>query len=154
MTKDKQYCYSLCYPSFLTDFIPNLHITPQQILYKKEKNNRFICNCLFLVDESSVSANMMLNTKNEHYITYCTTWYRHLQRIWNMRITYSDEEVLLFHDDVKGSFQHCKYVNDITSTFAYVISNKIYLPLGGIFGFTTSPAKFEPLAHAPAHLTQ
>ena len=97
---------------------------------------------------------MMMNTKDERILIYGTAWIRHLKRIWNIRITDHSTDRLLFDDDVKGAFRHCKYHPDVLSAFAYIVSNRLYSPLGGTFGSTTSPANFEPLARARIHLAQ
>ena len=94
-----------------------------------------------------------MNTEDEPIFIYGTAWIRHLKRIWNMRITYPTTDLLLFDDDVKGAFRHCKYHPDNLNTYTYTVSNRIYFPLGGIFRSTTSPANFEPLAQARTHLT-
>ena len=71
-----------------------------------------------------------------------------------MTISYLTTKLLLFDDDVKGALLHCKYYIDVTSTFAYTVSNRLYFPLGGDFEYTTSPENFEPLAYACTHLAQ
>ena len=72
MNKDDKHCFSLYFPKYLTDFIPNLHLTPQGLLCKQGTNDRLIWDGSFLVDENSTSVNMMMNPKNEPDLTYGT----------------------------------------------------------------------------------
>ena len=71
---------------------------------------------------------MMTNTDNKLELTNDRVWPRHLQRIWNMRITYPTTEFLFFDDTVKSVFRHCKYYNDVVSTLAYIVFNELSLP--------------------------
>ena len=71
-----------------------------------------------------------------------------------MRITHPTSDILLFDDDVKGAFRHCKYHPDIASAFSFIISKYLFVPLGGTFGSITSPSNFEPIARARTHLAE
>ena len=82
---------------------------------------------------------MMLSKDTEPEIIYGETFMRHFEIIWNLRITYSLLDILLFDDDVKWSFRH-KYHPDITTVFSFIISNLLYVPLGGTFSSITSPS--------------
>ena len=57
-------------------------------------------------------------------------------------------------DDVKSAFRQCKYHPDVASAFSFVISQFLFIPLGGTFGAITSPPNFEPIARARVHLAQ
>lgn len=155
MNKNDRHCLSLCFPRSITDFNPNLHLTTQGILCKNRKNDRLILDGSFLVDETFKSVSMMVNTSNELELTYGATWYRHLQRIWNMRISYPTTEFLLFDDDdVKALLSHYKYHLDAPSTFACTAANRLYFLLEGIFRSTISPENFDPLGRTRTHLVQ
>ena len=96
----------------------------------------------------------MLSHQTEPDIIYGTTFQRHLETIWNLRISYPQSDILLFDDDVKGAFRHCKYHPDVASAFAFIISQHLFVPLGGTFGSITSPSNFEPIARARVHLAE
>ena len=88
----------------------------------------------------------MLSQKNEPEIIHGDTFMRHLETIWNLRISHPNSDIYLFDDDVKGAFRHCKYHPDVASAFSFVISNLLFVPMGGTFGSVTSPSNFEPIA--------
>ena len=154
MKKDDIHCLSLCFPRFITDFIPNLHLTHQGILCKNRKNDQLVWDGSFLVDETFKSVSIMVNTNNEPELTYGATWYRQLQRIWNTKISYPTTELLLFDDDVKELLIHCKCHLYVPSAFACTASNRLYFPLEGIFGPTISSENFEPIGRTRTHLVQ
>ena len=62
--------------------------------------------------------------------------------------------ILLFDEDVKEAFCHCKCHPDVSNNFAYTISNILYFLFGGTVESTTSLANFEPPDHARTHLAQ
>ena len=97
---------------------------------------------------------MILSDKTEPEIIYGSTFERHLESIWNHRISYPNSDILLFDDDVKGAFRHSKYHPDIASAFSFIIEQFLFIPLGGTFGSITSPSNFEPIARARVHLAE
>ena len=97
---------------------------------------------------------MMLSMKTEPRIIYGTAFMRHLVKLWNMRISYPTTDILVFDDDVKGAFRHCKYHPDIAAAFSFIIEDLLFVPLGGTFGSITSPSNFEPIARARTHLAE
>ena len=94
----------------------------------------------------------MLTHATEPEIFYGNSFQKHLEGIWNSRITHPSSDILLFDDDVKGAFRHCKYHPDVASAFSFIISKFLFIPMGGTFGSITSPANFEPIARARVHL--
>ena len=74
-----------------------------------------------------------MNNKEEPEITYRTTFIRHLTRVWNSRISYPYEDLLLMDDDVKGAFRHTKYHPDTVSAFNFQILDLMYVPIRGNF---------------------
>ena len=84
-------------------------------------------------------------------IKYGETFRRHLESMWNLRITHPFSGILLFDDYFKWAFRHNKYHPDIVAAFSIIISNLLYIPLGGTFGSITSPSNFESITRARIH---
>ena len=82
---------------------------------------------------------MMLNRDDDPEVVYGDAFMRHLTQIWNLRISYPNEELYLFDDDVKGAFRHSKYHPDVAGTFAFSISNYLMIPMGQTFSSIDSP---------------
>ena len=152
MNKEDKNQYLITLPSWLARFIRHLHLTPQGLLWKPGKNDRLIWDGSFITNWQAISINMMLTNHTEPEIIYGSNFERHLESIWNLRITYPKSDILLFDDDVKGAFRHCKYHPDVASAFAFIIEQFLFVPLGGTFGSITSPPNFEPIARARDHL--
>ena len=65
-----------------------------------------------------------------------------------MKITYPDQDILLWDDDVSGAFRHIKYHPDVASTFAIIIKAMLLLPVALVFGSLTRAQEYEILATA------
>ena len=100
----------------------------------------------------SVFVNFMLNLKNEPPLVYGTANQQHINRIWNIRISYPTEDIYLFDKDVKGAFRQSKYNPDVSSVFFFIISLYFFLPTGGTFGAVPGPSNFDPIARARTYL--
>ena len=152
MNKEDRNQFLITLPSWIARFIRHSHLTPQGLLSKPGKNDRLIWDGSFLPNWDSTCINMMLSHETEPTIIYGDAFQRHLETIWNLRITYPTTEILLFDDDVKSAFRQCKYHPDVASAFSFIIKQYLFIPLGGTFGSITSPANFEPIARARIHL--
>ena len=71
-----------------------------------------------------------------------------------MRISYPTTDILVFDDDVKWSFRHCKYNPDISAAFSFIIEDYLCAPLVGTFGSVTSPSNSEPISRTRTHLAE
>ena len=148
LNKEDRNQFLIPLPYWLTRFLKHLHITPQGLLIKKDKNDRMIWDGSFLPNWEAVSINMMLSHDSEPEIVYGETFKRHLQYIYNFRISMPNDDILVYDDDVKSAFHHCKYHPDVASAFAFIIQENLWIPLGGMFGSIVTPANFEPIARA------
>ena len=97
---------------------------------------------------------MMLTHETEPEIVYGNSFQKHLEGIWNSRITHPSSDISLFDDDIKGTFRHCKYHPDIAFAFSFIISSFLFNPMGGTFGSITGPANFEPIDRARVYLAE
>ena len=154
INKEERNQYLIPLPNWVSRFIANMHLTPQGLLTKKGKNDRLIWDGSFTPNWNAICINMMLNQKTEPEIIYGQAFINHLQHLYNFRLSYPDDEIVLMDDDVKGAFRHCKYHPDIATAFAFIIQNLLFIPLGGTFGSVVSPANFEPIARARIHLAE
>ena len=154
MHKEERNQYLIPIPSWVARFIRNMHITPQGLLIKKDKNDRLVWDGSFVPHWDAICINMMLSQETEPKIIYGETFMRHLQHLYNFRISVPNKAILFMDDDVKGTFRYCKYHPDVAAAFAFIIENLLFISLGATFGSTVSPANFEPIARARTHLAR
>jgi len=139
MNKEERNKFVGVFPCWLERFLPHIYITPQDLLVKPRKKDRLVFDAAFLASPFSICINNFTSPEDEIELQYRHTFKNHLKRIYNLRITYSNKEILLFDDDASGAFRHIKLHPDVAGAHAFIIRNKLYLPLGSVFGSNISP---------------
>jgi len=153
LNKEERNNFIIPLPSWLSRFIPNLHLSPEGIIVKEGKKDRIIFDASFKIHPESMCPNQWTSASDEPPIWYGSAFIRHLTRIWNLRISYPTVEIYLWDDDVAGAFRLIKYNPYIASAFSAVIHNTLCIPTGQIFGGNTSAQNFEGLAIAREYLS-
>eukprot|EP00957_Ditylum_brightwellii_P049888 3781965-Ditylum_brightwellii.AAC.1 len=78
-------------------------------------------------------------------VTFGQALPKYLTRIWNLRISYPDDDILLWNDDATGAFRQCKLHPDNAQVFSFITELILFVPCGNTFGSNTSPANWEPI---------
>ena len=97
------------FPCWIARLCPNLFLTPNGIIIIPGKNDRLAWDGSIKLNWDSKPIKDATDTANEPTINYGTAWNRHLEQIWNLRISYPSSEILLWDDDITGAFKHCKF---------------------------------------------
>ena len=149
LNKEDKYDFVMHFPAWIARFVQNLHLSPEGILIKPNKNDRIVFDASFKINYNSHSLNSSwTHPWEEPPIYYGTALLRHLTRIWNLRVTYANDEILLWDDDVAGAFRLIKYNPEIAQAFSAIVHNTLWIPTGQVFGGNTSAQNFEGLARA------
>jgi len=155
LNKEDKHNFVMHFPAWIARFVYNLHLSPEGILVKPNKNDRIVFDASFKINYNSLSLNTSwTHAWEEPPIRYGTALLRHLIRIWNLRITYADDDILLWDDDVAGAFRLIKYNPEIAQAFSAIVQKTLWIPTGQVFGGNTSAQNFEGLALAREHLAQ
>ena len=134
--------------------VPKLIFNTQWNYNNPRKNDRLAWDGSIKLNWDSKPIKDATDTDNEPTINYGTAWSRHLEQIWNLRISYPSSEILLWDDDITGAFKHCKFNPEVIGAFGYVLLQMLIIPCGLQFGCTFSPANFVPLADAREQLAE
>jgi hypothetical protein len=148
MNKEDKREYILTFPAYLKDFILDLWLTPNGLLQIPGKNDRVIFDSSFLLHAHSRAFNFCINKDCKPDIVFGHAWFRYLQRIYNLWISFPSLEILLFDDDVVAAFCQVKYHPNVISSKGYCDNRYVFIPTGLTFGDTPSPPSFEPFAGA------
>jgi len=155
LNKEDKHNFVMHFPAWTARFMYNLHLSPKGILVKPNKNDRIVFDASFKIKYNSLSLNTSwTHAWEEPPIQYGTALLRHLTRIWNLRITYADDDILLWDDDVAGAFRLIKYNPEIAQAFSAIVHNTLWIPTGQVFGGNMSAQNFEGLALAREYLAE
>ena len=148
INKEDKNSYSLLFPIWLSRFIPSLFLTPEGIIIIMGKNHRIVYDPSTKLFFDSLTVNMMMDVEKSPPIVYGFAFLRHLEEIWNIRISYPTLNILLWDDDFTGAFRTPKYNPKIITALAYVLHQYLMIPAGGHFGCNNSAQEWEPIARA------
>ena len=154
MNKEERNCYVVPMPNWLARFIPNSFYTPNGLLSKPGKNDRLVFDGSFMIDWFSNPLNKNFDMSKEPPITYGRVLQDHINRIWNLRISYPSQDIMLWDDDIAGCFRQEKHHPDITPAFGLIIDMFLYFYVGQTFGSVFSPANNEPIRRAREQLAK
>jgi hypothetical protein len=118
------------------------------------KPPRAIYDASFQLLPSSLPYNFIASKHNEPEIVFMRAKPLHLIRIYNLRITYPDQDILLMDDDVVSAFRIPKYNPFVICSKAFCAGSHLHVCVGQTFGDCTSPSNFEPLARARMALAE
>lgn len=156
MNKEERNNFVIPLPGWLWRFVPNLHFTPQHLLIKEGKKDRQISNARLRHDATSISLNMMAAIKDDTELDcqFGSALHDLLSRIWNLRITYPDRDIVLHANDVKSCFRQLKHHPDVMGAFSYILGDYLFLQCGQSFGSVFSPANWEIVRRVAEQLAE
>jgi len=73
---------------------------------------------------------MMLNGKGDPAVVYGDAFLRHITNILNLCISFPQEDLYLFDDDVKETFRHSNYHPDVVGYFSFLTANYLIISIG------------------------
>ena len=154
MNKEERNKFVVPLSAWTWRFIKNLHYIPQHLLILPPKKDRQISDSSMRYDETSISVNMMTSVETELDCEFGTALIRVLQRVWNLRITYPDRDIVIHANDVKSCFRQLKHHPDVMGAFSYILGDFLFLQIGQSFGATFSPANWEVVRRVAEQLAE
>ena len=144
MAKEHRNRYNMPLPIYMARYLPHCFITPQHMLVKNDKE-RLIFDAAKRFTAESVPINMMTSTKlgTELPCLYGTTLRDLLERIYDLRISFPDRELVIHANDVKSCFRQLKLHPDIMPTFSIMVADFLFLQAALPFGVDFSPQSWE-----------
>ncbi len=145
MNKLEKHGFVIPIPSWLARFIPHLFFTPTHLMFRPGKDPRFIYDASRRFTPTSVPINRMTSTHLgvEFDCEYGTVFQRLMIRIYNLRITYPKQDIIIHANDVKSCFRQMKHHPDVMGAFGYIIADLLYLSCALTFGSDFSPQTWD-----------
>eukprot|EP00957_Ditylum_brightwellii_P207818 15354670-Ditylum_brightwellii.AAC.1 len=107
ISKEDRNCYLIPFPHWMARCTPHTHVTPQDLIIQPGKNDRLVFDEFIELNWDSKPVNSMAHAKCEPEVTFDQALPKHLIRIWNLRVSYPNEDILLCDDDATGAFIKC-----------------------------------------------
>ena len=156
MNKEERNNFVIALPAWLWRFTPHLFYTPQHILEKEGKKDRQIFDAKYRHDADAIPVNMMTTTQEgtELDCAFGDVLLRLLTRVWNLRISYPSQDLILHANDVKSCFRQLKHHPDVMGAFSYILGPYLFLQCSLTFGSDFSPASWEAVRRIAEHLAE
>ena len=74
---------------------------------------------------------------------FSSVWEGILICVYNLRISYPNNDIVIHVNDVKSCFRQIKHHPDIVGAFSYVLSKYLFFQVGLAFGANFSPSNWE-----------
>ena len=145
MNKEERNNFVIPLPLWMARFVPHLFFTPQHLLEKEGKKARQIFDAKYRYDADSFSVNMFTSTSEgtELDCAFGDVLFKLLTRVWNLRITHPDRDIVLHANDIKSCFRNLKHHPDVMGAFSCILGDFLFLQCSLTFGSDFSPANWE-----------
>ncbi len=88
--------------------------------------------------------NMVMPMELEMKITFGTAFTNLCIWIWNLRISYPEEDILLAFLDISSCFCFPRIFPDLVSAFGFIVGPIFYAANAGVFGSVALASSWEP----------
>ncbi|KAG7365319.1 hypothetical protein IV203_038522 [Nitzschia inconspicua] len=148
--KDAKRGFTLVVDDRLLPFIRDTHLTPIGIvdLENPWKNDRPVFDSTFRPEPWCFAINDWTDKLNEPTLQFPGSFRRLLVWIWNLRISYPHEPILIGDNDICGAFRLVKFNPDVVPMHGYRVGPYLGFATGQTFGDNVSAANFEVCAIA------
>jgi hypothetical protein len=148
LAKDAKRGFVIPFDTRVVPFVLNCHVTPQGMidLDTPYKSPRSIFDSSFRPEVWCTAINDWTSMAGENPVTCVEIELEFMQWIWNLRISYPDQELYLADDDVSGAFRWLKYHPNLVAMHTSMQAGFAVFNSGGTFGDNTTPPGWDPLA--------
>jgi hypothetical protein len=144
MNKEECNNYVIHIPHWLWRFVPHCFITPQHILEKPGRKDCQIFDASCKYDWDSVPVNSMTSTPwgSELQCKFSKVCEEIIIRVYNLRILYPTDDIIIHTNDIKSCFHQIKHHPDVAGACSYILTDYLFFQIGLAFGADFSPANY------------
>jgi len=130
-------------------------VSPLAVLEKEHKKPRLIFDGSFRPGIHNTSVNDATDISEEWFISYGTAAASYLRWIWNLRISFPDQKIYQYFDDVKNAFRHILLHPDVVGAHGSCTeADVLLLAVAAVFGKIDSPPEYMIAADARAAVAE
>ena len=154
VTKEVRNSHLIPFARWICSCSAHARHTPQNILIKQGKKPRLIWDGTSRRSWWDRTMNMMTPIDAELAVTFGTAFIKLCTWIWNLRISYPDEDILLAFVDISSCFRFPRMAADLAGAFGFIIGTCFFAANAGVFGSVCSASSWEPFRIAIAAIAQ
>ena len=128
------------------------HHVPQTMIVKRGKKPRLVWDGSTKMGWNEITMNEMTSIQREAPITFGGIYILLIIWIWNLRISFPNEDILLAFVDISACFRFPRVFPDLVGAFGFVIGPWFFAANAMVFGSVASPSSWEPFRRAIALL--
>jgi hypothetical protein len=144
VTKEVRNSHLIPFASWVCVASAHARHTPQNVLIKPNKKPRLIWDGSSRKFWYETTMNMMTPMGNELEVLFGDTFPKLCAWIWNLRITYQNEDILLAFVDISSCFRFPRIAADLAGAFGFIIGTCFFATNAGVFGSVGSASWWEP----------
>ena len=153
LNKEERYSHIIAIHPLMCLFSPYLRHTAQGMVIKDGKDPRLVWDGSTKQTVDDTVLNEVTPVEYEAEITFGDTKKRFYSDLYNLRISYPDEDILLATTDVKACFRYPRVHPDLTGAFGFYAGDFYFLATAMVFGHLVSCPSWEPFCRAIESMT-
>ena len=118
------------------------------MVIKLGKNDRLSFDASTIRLPTDIVLNQITPMDDEAPITFGSTKIRFLIDIYNTRISFPDDPILLGTANIKACFRFPQIHADLTGAFGFIAGGHFFLAIAMVFGSIASASSWEPFCRA------
>ena len=148
MNKEEKFGHVLAVEDWVPWFSPFSRVTPQGLIQKPGKNPRLVWDGSTKRWVTDQVLNEITSTDFEAVISFGLVKIKLYIAIYNWRISFPNEDILLAMADIKACFRFPRIHADVTGAFGFQARGLYFLATSMVFGSNTSSPCWEPFRRA------
>mmetsp|Transcript_38437 Transcript_38437/g.92017 ORF Transcript_38437/g.92017 Transcript_38437/m.92017 type:complete len:864 (+) Transcript_38437:1-2592(+) len=152
LNKEERNHHLMPFPGWVGRFSNTARHVQQTILVKNGKKARLIWNGTAKRYSWEYSMNEVTPTEKEAPITFGYVYLAFCVWLWNLRISYPNEEIYLAFIDISSCFRWPRIAPDLVGAFGFVMGSIYFAANAMVFGSVVSASTWEPFRRAIAAL--
>ncbi|KAL7526106.1 hypothetical protein ACHAXR_001323, partial [Thalassiosira sp. AJA248-18] len=149
MNKEEKHCHVVPFISFVVRFAYTGHHVSQGMVLKLGKDPRLVWDGSTKLLPDDIVMNDIVPLLEESNITFGRSKDGYLTHIYNIRISYPNEDIDLANADIKAAHRYPRINPSLSGAFGFLIQGMYYfIATAMVFGAIVSATSWEPFRRA------
>ena len=150
LAKEVRNKHLMVFPRWMVRASAFANHVPANVIVRRGKKDRLIWDGSTKQAAHEVTMNEVTPMEHEAEITFGYMHMAFILWIWQLRISFPNEEILLAFLDISSCFRFPRIFADVVGAFGFMIGPWFFAPNAMVFGSVTSASSWEPFRRAIA----